>query len=582
MDHFKRILDPDIKLRRRMIQLLSTIALAEFIIVTLYTIANGSGLAHVALMAAGTAAFAATVAFTFRTDHIREGAAVSGLLYFLLYPLTFFQSGGMYGGAPVTFTFALVYVFLVTQKWERVALLSLCIFMTGGCYVLANFHPEMLDRHTVLAEHVESFLAIMLVVLLICSLFKFVTDVYITENRIVQRQKKEIEELNNAQKRFFSTMSHEIRTPVNAVIGLNEMNMREDVPDEVLENSRNIEVAGKILLQTVNEIMDMSRLETGTMEIVDAEYHTTAMLSDIVGMTWLRAKEKGIDFSVNVDPGIPSKLYGDEVRIKQVLINIVTNAVKYTPKGSVVLTIKSRQADSGETCIMEYDVTDTGIGIKEENIPYLFSSFQRVDDKKTHAIEGTGLGLSIVKQLLDLMGGTVTVTSEYGKGSCFHVEIPQKVVKASPVGEVNVMSREAPANNRTADSENLGSTTRDATILAVDDTPMNLMVIKKLLRTAQVQVDTAQSGKEALELTAEKHYDVILMDHQMPEMDGVECLKKIRQQEDGKSQDAKVVCLTANAGADMKKNYMDAGFDGYLEKPVRSATLKKTLEELLT
>ncbi len=609
MVSFKRILDPDIKLRRRMIQLLSTIALAEFIIVTIYTIVAGSNLPHIVLMIAGTAAFAVTVAFTFKTGHIREGAAISGLLYYLLYPLTFFQSGGMYGGAPVTFTFSLIYVFLVTQKWERVVLMASCFCITAGSYVLAYLHPEMLDRHSMLAEHVESFLAIALVVLLVCLLFKFITDVYITENRIVQRQKKEIEDLNNAQKRFFSSMSHEIRTPVNAVIGLNEMNMREDVPEEVMENSKNIEVAGKILLQTINEIMDMSRLETGTMEIMPADYRTTAMLSDIVGMTWLRAKEKGLDLRIDVDPEVPSWLYGDEVRIKQILLNIVTNAVKYTPEGSVTVKITGHPADGG-TYIMEYSITDTGIGIREENIQYLFSSFQRVDDTKTHAIEGTGLGLSIVKQLVDLMGGTVTVESEYGKGSTFHVEIPQKVVDASPVGAFDPYVRNerddqaqegepghqderaekaeaGPDKKSSGQAASAGRspdeqfTAPEARVLAVDDTPMNLMVIKKLLKGTMVQLDTAPGGKEALELTAKNHYDIIFMDHQMPEMDGIECLEKIRAQEGGKSLDAKAVCLTANVGADMRKLYMDAGFDGYLEKPVRRATLEKTLKDLL-
>lgn len=656
MDFMKRMLDPDIKLRRRMIQLLSTIALAEFIIVSIYTVVTGGDFAHIAIMLAGTAAFAATVAITFRTGHIRAGAAISGLLYFLLYPLTFFQSAGMYGGAPVTFTFALIYVFLVTQKWERVVLLASCIAMTAGCYTVAYLHPEMLSKHTVLTEHIESFLAIMLVVLLVCSLFKFVTDVYITENRIVQRQKKEIEDLNNAQKRFFSSMSHEIRTPVNAVIGLNEMNMHEDVPDEVLENSKNIEVAGKILLQTINEIMDMSRLETGTMEIMTADYRTTEMLSDIVGMTWLRAKEKGLDFKIDVDPEVPSRLNGDEVRIKQILLNVVTNAVKYTPEGSVKLSIsghpgssktsgadlpdtrsdtgsdaaaesaerqdKAQVQENGAAYIMEYDVTDTGIGIREENIPYLFTSFQRVDDQKTHAIEGTGLGLSIVKQLLDLMGGTVTVTSEYGKGSNFHIEIPQTVVDGTPVGPFDMQNREdrngasseaeagkaskdekasgndasGQASDRVSgmngsDKNGQGSAGKqpaqddrfaglDIRALAVDDTPMNLMVIKKFLRDTGIKLDTAESGKKALQLTAENHYDVILMDHQMPEMDGIECLKQIRSQDGGKCRDSKAVCLTANVGADMQKLYMESGFDGYMEKPVRGARLKDLIAEL--
>ncbi len=572
----RRFLDPEIRLRERLFQLLSAIALAEYVIVTAYNLILGGSAVQIVIMVLGTVLFAGTVAFTFRSGRMRAGSAISGLLYFLIYPLTFFSSGGMYGGAPAVFAFALVYVFLVTEKWERAASLALCVIGSGVCYLIAELHPGMLTRHTVAAEHTESFLSILLVTLLLCLLFTFVTEVYRAENRIVQRQKKEIEELNQAQKRFFSSMSHEIRTPVNAIIGLNEMTLREDIPDEARENARNIEVACRILLHTINEILDMSRLETGGMEILKSDYRTTSMLSEIVNMIWLRAQEKGLDFVVRVDPALPAVLHGDEIRIKQILLNVITNAVKYTREGSVTLSVSGKTDGSG--CFrVAYDVADTGIGIREENIPHLFSAFQRVDEQSNHAIEGTGLGLSIVKQLLDMMEGSVSVQSEYGKGSTFHIEIPQEIVDDSPVGEIDLRKTEAAASP----AHRSVFTAPELKILAVDDTPMNLMVVKKLLRDTKAVVDTAESGAEALEKTAETRYDLILMDHQMPEMDGIACLHRIREQKGGLSRDSRVVCLTANVGADMERLCREAGFDGYLEKPIRGKTLEDEIARLL-
>ena len=570
--YFKHILDPDISLRDRQFQLLSTIALAEFVIVTLYTMLMGGDFSHIIVMLIGTAAFAGTVTFTYKTGKMRAGAAISGLLYYLIYPMTFLSSGGMYGGAPAVTAFALVYVFLITQSWERIAVMAVCILTSGTCYLISYFHPDLLIRHTVREENVESFLSILLVTLLLCMLFAFVIEVYKAENRIVQKQKKEIEELNQAQKRFFSSMSHEIRTPVNAIIGMNEMTLREPVSDEVLENSLNIEVASRVLLHTINEILDMSQLETSGMDILCADYRTTSMLSDIVNMIWLRAQQKGLEFRIEASPELPAVLNGDEIRIRQVLLNVTTNAVKYTSKGSVTLRIEGRTDTDGGFRMM-YDVIDTGIGIREENIPYLFDAFQRVDETKTHSIEGTGLGLSIVRQLLDMMDGTVSVTSEYGKGSTFHIEIPQTIVDGSPIGEVDFRRSARTARTKYQSVFEAPS----LCVLAVDDTPMNLMVVKKLLRETKANVDTASSGAEALEKTLQTAYDVILMDHQMPEMDGIECLHRIRTQENGLCHESKIVCLTANVGSDMEKLYREEGFDGYLVKPVRGKSLEDEL-----
>lgn len=572
-----RILNPEKQLRERLFQLLSTIALAEFVIVTIYQIIQGGAMAQIVAMCVGTALFAGTVAFTFRSKKMRLGSAISAILYFLLYPVTFFDSGGMYGGAPVVFAFALVYVFLVTEKWERFVVMGLCVAASIACFAVSWLHPELLTRHTVLVEHVESLLSVFLVAVLLCVLFAFVTQVYQTENKIVQEQKREIEELSQSQKRFFSSMSHEIRTPVNAIIGFNEMTLRADVSDEVRENARNIDVASRILLHTINEILDMSKLETGSMEILESDYRAASFLSDIVSMVWQQAREKGLDFRVEVDPELPTVLHGDEVRIRQVLLNIISNAIKYTREGSVVFSAAGRTDGEG-TFWTVFDVSDTGIGIREESIPQLFSAFQRVDEHNTHAIEGTGLGLSIVKQLLDLMGGTVSVASEYGKGSTFHVEIPQGIVDATPVGEIDLRK----AQEAEVVSLVQAVVAPGIRVLAVDDTRMNLRVVQKLLSDTEIEVDTAASGSEALQKTRESFYDVILMDHQMPEMDGVECLHEIRNQEDGLCRDSKVVCLTANAGAEAEEQYRQEGFDGYLAKPIRGKTLEAEIARLCT
>jgi CheY-like chemotaxis protein len=256
---------------------------------------------------------------------------------------------------------------------------------------------------------------------------------------------------------------------------------------------------------------------------------------------------------------------------------VISNAVKYTKTGSVTLNVSGHRDPDGAFRLV-FDVADTGIGIREEDIPHLFTAFLRADEQANRAIEGTGLGLSIVKQLLDMMGGTVSVSSTYGEGSTFHIEIPQAVADDTPVGSVNLRKTTKP---EAADRQG-GFVAPEMKILAVDDTPMNLMVVKKLLRETQATVDTAASGAEALQKTRECRYDVILMDHQMPEMDGIECMHRIKEQENGMCRNSKIVCITANVGADMERLYMQEGFDGYLVKPIKGKTLETELKKLLS
>jgi DegV family protein with EDD domain len=392
-----------------------------------------------------------------------------------------------------------------------------------------------------------------------------------------EAQKEEIRKLSQAQNRFFSNMSHEIRTPINTIIGLNEMILRQNASPEINEDAENIQAASKMLLHLINDILDMSKFETGQMELTLAPYRIGDMLSDIVGMLWIRAKEKNLAFSVDVAPDLPSELLGDDMRIKQILINVLNNAIKYTSEGSVRLQIQCERNDSG-VALVSYAISDTGMGIKTESIPYLFTAFKRVDMDKNKYIEGTGLGLSIVKQFVDLMGGKITVNSVYTKGTTFIIEIPQKIIVDEPVGEFDVLSR------KRASEEHIyvqSFEAPDAKVLVVDDTSANLMVVSKLLRDTRINLELVSSGKEALDKTLENFYHVILMDHKMPGMDGIECMHAIRAQVGGQCQDSKIIALTANAGSDTKEMYFREGFDGYLMKPVTGEELENTVYHAL-
>lgn len=398
---------------------------------------------------------------------------------------------------------------------------------------------------------------------------------YVMNNQLVtaEHQRLEIEKLNKSQNSFFSNMSHEIRTPINTIIGLNEMILREDVSDEVIEDAVNIKAAGNLLLSLINDILDMSKFQSGRMQLLIEPYQTGNMLSDIVGMLWLRAEDKYLDFNVNVSPDVPAELVGDEVRIKQILINVLNNAIKYTKEGSVSFTVQCEKKEN-KVCNMIYTISDTGIGIKHEDIPYLFSAFKRVDESTTKHIEGTGLGLSIVKQLVDLMGGKITVNSVYMKGSTFIIEIPQRIDREGNVGDYD-FSKSGSGIGRKHYTPKFEAP--KAKVLVVDDNESNIMVVSKLLRETKVQVHTATNGADALRKTLNTKYDVIFMDHLMPEMDGIECRKRIKEQTGGRCRDTDIVILTANADEENRALYARENFDGYLVKPVNSDDLETEL-----
>lgn len=494
-------------------------------------------------------------------------------LAFVALPVSFFYGGGPYGGG--IYWAAFIYMFIgigLTGAFRVFMVISVTVILLTE-YIVWYFNPEIVVPHTRLMFTVDTVISLLLVGILISVILLFEKHIFKRENARAREAAELAEELNVAQSMFFSNMSHEIRTPINSILGLNEIILRQqDASDEIKKDAINIQGAGKMLLTLVNDILDISKIEAGKMDIVPVNYSIASLISEIVNMIWLRTEEKGLKFKVDIDPSIPKELYGDEVRIKQVLINLLNNAVKYTKEGSVTLYMECEEID-GDKALINLSVSDTGMGIKQDAIPYLFDSFQRVDQEKNRYIEGTGLGLSIVKQLVDLMGGKITVNSVYSQGSTFAVQLWQSVTNENPIGEVNI------SNYGTASHEKYQSsfTAPEARILIVDDNEMNLEVEKKLLAETEIEVDTATSGKRALELTVKHHYDLIFMDHLMPEMDGLEAFAKIRKQLGGLNHETPVVVLTANAGSENIRLYNNNGFDGYLVKPVSGRELEEML-----
>lgn len=380
---------------------------------------------------------------------------------------------------------------------------------------------------------------------------------------------------SKAKSQFLAQMSHEIRTPINAVLGMNEMILRESKSSAILDYAANIQSAGRTLLTLINSILDFSKIEDGKMEIVPVRYETMKLIDDLVNMTSERAKKKGLELKTEIDPQLPKSLYGDDVRLRQVITNILTNAVKYTHKGSVTLSISGEEIDA-DTLNLSVKVSDTGIGIRAEDMDKLFLSFQRLDEEKNRNIEGTGLGISIVQKLLDMMGSKLEVASEYGKGSTFSFKIAQKIIDKTALGDY----LEHHTNNHETTAEKKFLTADGAKILAVDDNDMNLKVISGLLKRNKIFPDTAESGQQGIELAKKNFYHIIFLDNMMPVMNGIETFNKMRQ-EKILDKRTKVIMLTASAIAGMREIYLNEGFDDYLSKPIDVGELEKMLAKYL-
>lgn len=462
--------------------------------------------------------------------------------------------------------------------------------------VVVDFSSDWFDGQ--LASQTRSMVLGYVVILLFSLLFAgilsfLIVKPYVKAQGELLEEKFRAESASNAKSDFLANMSHEIRTPINAVLGMNEMIIREDnraldvvesdpmLAQEALENinvyAGDVKKAGHNLLAIVNDILDFSKIEAGRMELTEAPYQLSSLINDINNMIQFKAQDKGLAFKVEVDPSLPDELSGDEVRVRQILTNLLNNAVKYTDKGSVILKIRGKKQDDN-TLILTIVVWDTGIGIKPEDKEQLFNKFERLEMERNSTVEGTGLGLAITHNLTELMGGNIEVESEYGKGSIFTVNIPQKIVSESKLGDFQTRLKDnAPGNRPYKESFRAP----DATILIVDDTRINLTVAVNLLKNTKMKIDTATSGEEAVNMASKYKYDVIFMDQRMPGMNGTEAFHKIRGTENGASKDVPVICLTADAVIGAKERYLTEGFSDYLTKPIDNFALEKILMKYL-
>ncbi len=401
-----------------------------------------------------------------------------------------------------------------------------------------------------------------------------ITDLH-ENNKKMEQLKIEADNANQAKSNFLANMSHEIRTPINAVLGMDEMILREATEENIIEYATSIKRAGETLLSLVSDILDFSKIESGKMTLINEPYNVPDLINDMINVFSLRMRQKGLSFITEIDSNIPKVLVGDEIRIKQIALNILSNAFKYTKEGYVKLKISS--IIENDKCKLLFSIEDTGSGIKKEALERLFETFERIDEKKNRHIEGSGLGLNITKNLLKMMGSDINVKSVYGRGSIFSFELCQDIIDKTPIGEISSEVVKTGVYEKNTE-EFIAPKGR---VLVVDDNMVNLTVMKGLLKKTQIKVDLALSGAEALRLTKLNKYHLIFMDHLMPELDGIETFARMKEMEENLNIDTPCIVLTANAISGAKEQYMEAGFAEYMTKPIDITLLDTNLIKYL-
>ena len=442
------------------------------------------------------------------------------------------------------------FFFHVTHVSEKDHL-ALVGYVEWDDIVVGDNHIYTLMRIVIVSVYV-------LLLLFVCYHYKKKQAQQMEHERIVA------ESANKAKSDFLANMSHEIRTPINAIMGMGEMILRESKEPATLQYACQLKSATKNLLRIINDILDFSKIEAGKFELIPVDYQLSSLLNELTNMVDARANDKGLMFEVEVNGDVPDALYGDEIRLRQVIVNLLSNAVKYTERGTISFCVDFEKIDD-ETIYLYIEVSDTGIGIKEEDLKKLFAAFERIEEERNRTIEGTGLGMTISRRILDMMGTSLDVKSIYGQGSIFSFRVKQKVRDFAPMGDFEEAYKKSLKYQQ---KKRESFVAPNALVLIVDDTEMNLVVAKGLLKQTGIQIDTALSGRKCLDMVAEKKYDIIFLDHMMPDMDGIETLHEIKKLPNNINADTPIISLTANAIHGMREKYLAEGFDDYITKPI--------------
>lgn len=567
-----KLFNKDLQIHQRLLNLiLSTALIGGFLsmIITLF-IGGGTGAWIIAIIL-----IFVSISLYLSVVHNKTtiaGTLVTGMSNMVIFPWMYFKSGGLNSGMPIWFVLGLIFAWLTLKGAVCYIMYAVNLAALTGCIVLGNYHPEWFSEMPDGYMQQDIIQSMILVSCIIGIIFKYQTYVYEKQQTEILEKDEQLHAASEAKSQFLANMSHEIRTPINGIIGMNTMllkNLDNGNTEEILEYAKNIQSASQTLLSIINDILDISKIESGKMEIASAEYDLYSVLNDCYNMNQTRAAEKGLRFEMDIDKTLPSVLYGDEVHIRQIINNFLSNAVKYTESGYIMLRMTAADRDE-DAVILRIDVEDTGIGIREEELGKIFDSFTRLDERKTRNIEGTGLGLSLTKKLIDLMDGEIHVKSEYGRGSVFTALLKQRIIRQEEIGD---FSEKYGSFIKKKEKPQIKWVAPDAEILIVDDVEMNLSVAKGLLKPTQTHVDTAYSGEECLNMIKKKKYHLIFLDHMMPRMDGIETLKKMREDNSHRNFNTPVIALTANAIIGAKEMYLKEGFVDYLSKPIQESEI---------
>lgn len=510
---------------------------------------------------------------------------------FILFPAVFFVRGGIESGMSSWFALGILFIFLLLDGVNFVLMLSLDAIVVAGCYWISYRFPQLVQGHMLRSSFfLDVVQGIFTTTLAVGMILKVQAWIQKQQGNVLEEKNKQLLEMtqkakraqrdaevaNHSKSNFLANMSHEIRTPINTVLGMNEMILRQTTEENTRSLAQDIRTSTESLLEIVNEILDFSRIESGKMQLMEDDYELRDVLHDTATAFDLRAKEKGLYLHLDIDEQLPSMYRGDSLRLRQIINNIMSNAIKYTREGGIRFSVSGYQEEDSE--ILHFEIEDTGVGIREEDMQRLFEAFERIDEKSNRNIEGTGLGMAITANLLDMMGTTLQVKSTFGEGTMFCFDLKQRVKDWTPMGIFEAQERKDDSNQK----QEFTFIAPDISILLVDDNAMNRKVFCKLLKHTQMQIDEADNGFTCLEMVKKKHYDLIFLDHMMPELDGVETFSYMQSMQENLCKDTPVIVLTANAIIGAKEQYLKIGFRDYLSKPIDPRLLENLIVEQLS